>query len=288
MKDPRVPELHGSTVRMLLAATLLLAVRAASAQEVGTVAAADGTVQIGRNAAWIDAAPGAAVQEGDTLRTGRPGRLRVVFQDDSVLTLSDDSRVTVDEQVFDPNKGNARSLIGLLQGKVSALVSDYYHRSGSAYEVKTATAVAGVRGTEFTMSYDERDQVTEVIGLSGHVQVHSSIDPTGPGVLVTASETTTVAAGQLPTAPRRLEEHMFRQQMEGIEFIGAGAGQGMTLDHPLRSGASVLAPDSAPNVAAGAPTQREQRDVSSLVGKSPLVLQASKGQLGIVFGFTKN
>src|SRR5262249_27220679 len=112
----------GTSVLLLV---LLFAV-GARAQEVGTVAATDGTAQIGRRDLWITATAGAAIQRGDELLTGQPGHLRIVFQDDTVLTISDNSRVVVDEQVFDPSKGAARSLLGLLQGKVSALVGEYY------------------------------------------------------------------------------------------------------------------------------------------------------------------
>src|SRR5262249_31901961 len=137
----------------LVVLVLPLLVAPARAQEVGTVAAVDGSAEIGRGGNWTTAAVGNPVHIGDELRTGRPGRLRVVFQDDSVLSVSDDSRVVVNEQMFDARKGTARALFNLLRGKITSVVSDYYHQPGAAYEVKTATAVAGVRGTEFAVEY---------------------------------------------------------------------------------------------------------------------------------------
>lgn len=274
----------------LLALAILLIGGSVRAQEVGTVAAAEGSGDIGRGGNWQAAKVGDPVQQGDELRTGHPGRLRIVFQDDSVLTVTDDSHLTIDEQVFDPSRGTARSLVGLLQGKVSALVSDYYHRAGSNYEIKTATAVAGVRGTEFTMAYDPRNELTEVVGISGHVEVHSATDPSAPGVLVTARESTEIARGRGPTTPRQLEDRLFRQQMEGIEFIRIGRGETLSLDHPLSTGVSVPQPDKAQamtgtTVPHTAPTgdMGDKRDAGSLVGKSPSVLRAMKGQLGIEF-----
>ena len=134
--------------------------------------------------------------------------MRIVFQDDSVLAVSESSFVTVNEQVFNPDTGKAKSFMELLQGKVNAVVSDYYHRAGNSYEIKTVTAVAGVRGTEFSMSYNPDQDVTEVVGISGHVEVHSMIDPTGPGVLLTANEVTTMPHGELPSraAPPRRDD----------------------------------------------------------------------------------
>ncbi len=273
---------------VLLAAALLLVPGLGRAQEVGTVAAVEGQGEIGHGGNWNAATPGASVHEGDQLRTGRPGRLKVVFRDDSVVTVSDESVVTIDKQVFDPDRGRVESLIGLLQGKLSTLVGEYYNRPGTAYEVKTPTAVGGVRGTEFAVSFDPDTEVTEVVGISGHVVVHSVIDPTGPGVLLTAHEASTVLPGQLPTAPRRLDDTLFRQDLEGIDFMGMRGVGSVNLASGLQSGATVPPPDragigSGPAPVGHSPSQPDARDASDLVGQSPPVIESMKGQLGIQF-----
>lgn len=273
---------------LLLVAVLPLLSRAVWAQEVGTIAALEGSGKIGRGGAWSVAAIGAPIHQGDELRTGRPGRLRVVFQDDTVLTVSDDSRVVVDEQVFQPKEGKTRSALELLQGKVSALVSEYYHESGASYEIRTATAVAGVRGTDFVMKYDQRDDLTEVVGLSGRVEVRSASDRTGRGVFITAREVTTIARGQLPKPPRRLSDVLFRQYIEGIEFIGAGAAESLTTGHSLLAGASVPKPDRAGTATAlrtrreRLRTLREPRDASGIIHQ-PTAVFGSGGRLRLNF-----
>jgi hypothetical protein len=274
---------HGAFLVLLTA----WAIRAAVAQEVGTIAALDGSAKIGRGDVWITATPGAAIQRGDELRTGEPGRMRIVFQDDTVLTISDDSRVVVDEQVFDPNQEKSRSVLGLLQGKVSALVSEYYKRPGAAYEIKTATAVAGVRGTEFVVTYDPRNDHTEVAGLSGTVEVFSAFDRSNRGVFITAQEATTITRGHFPTPPRRLPDALFRQYIEGMDFIGAGAAESLTLNSPLLAGQVVPKADRAAVAISGiAPERRqlirERRDVSGLIQQPPNVFGPG-GKLRITF-----
>lgn len=273
------------------AALLLLLVlsvgRLAVAQEVGTIAALDGSGKIGRGDVWITATPGAAIQRGDELRTGQPGRMRIVFQDDSVLTISDDSRVVVDEQVFDPSQGKSRSVLGLLQGKVSALVSEYYKQPGTAYEIRTATAVAGVRGTEFVVIYDPRDDRTEVAGLSGTVEVQSAFDRTNRGVFITAQEATSVTRGHLPAPPHRLSDALFRQYIEWMDFIGAGAAESLTINNPLLVGQVVPKADRAAVAITGIAPQRRQlirepRDVSGLLHQTPAVFGPG-GKVRITF-----
>lgn len=270
----------------LLLTALALVARVTLAQEIGTIASLDGTADIGRSGTWQPAAIGAAIQLGDEIRTGTPGRLRIVFEDDSVITVSDDSHLVMDQHVFDPSRGVARSLIGLLRGKLSTLVSDHYHTAGNQYEVRTHTAVAGVRGTEFVMTYDAQAEVTEVVGLSGQVSVHSVLDPTGPGVLVTAHETTTVTRSQPPTPPRRVTDTIFRQRLEGIQFVGGGRTESLLVGNQLRGGATVPPPERAPvgvTTIQGPHGPTEQRDASNLLGGSPAIIRATAGQLGIAF-----
>ena len=256
-------------------------VHSAAAQEVGTVAALDGSAKIGRGDVWVAATPGAAIQLGDELRTGQPGHLRIVFQDDTVLTISDDSRLVVNEAVFDPNQGKSRSVLGLLQGKVSALVSEYYKRPGASYQIKTATAVAGVRGTEFVVTYDARDDRTEVAGLSGTVEVLSAFDRTGRGVFITAQEISSVTRGHFPTPARRMPDDLFRQYIQGMDFIGAGAAESLTLNNPLLAGQIVPQADRAAVAITGiAPERRrllhDPRDIGGLLQNTPAVFGPSK------------
>lgn len=273
--------------------TFAFALALPAAAEVGTVAAAEGTAEIGRNGYWIPAAAGTAIVEKDELRTGQPGHLKVVFQDDSVLTLSDNSHLTVDRQVFNPATQQAHSLFALLRGKVHALVSDYYHRANTAFTIKTRNTVCGVRGTEFLTSYDPDTDVTKVIGITGVVSVRSAVDPTAPGILITAREATSVVAGEPPTAPQQLQDKTFKQYLQGVNFIspvGAGLGTG----HAIAAGASVPLPDRAPAIGAGSQFSpatangpggiSQAPNAGNLLGQSPAALKGMTGSIGIDVG----
>ena len=124
---------------------------------------------------------------------------------------------------------------------------------------------------------------TEVLGFNGKVEVHSLLDPTGPGVIVTANEATTVEKGRLPTTPRRYSDTLFRQQLEGFSFIGGGRFESVTAGHPLLSGSTVPRPDRAPAVLPSTVASGGVHDASTLIGQSPPVLKAVTGQLGISF-----
>jgi len=225
---------------------LALAATAAHADDAGKVVSLEGTVEIGRAGSFAAAASGGVVQTGDTIRTGKPGRARILFIDESVLNVGDNSTLVIDQTVFDPNKGTANTLIHLLGGKVRALVSEYYTGGTASYQIETTTAVSGVRGTEFVMTYDEKTKTSEVLGAGGTVAVNSTMDRKKRGVLIHTNEITVVEKGKFPTAPRQIttdDEH-YREMMDGLD-LRLTTAESLLLDDPAFGGTDVPKPDTA-------------------------------------------
>jgi hypothetical protein len=241
-------------LRATIAATLLAFVVGAApasaqgeAPEAGTVVTMEGKVEIGHAASFSLATVGSTVRSGDTVRTGNPGRVRILFRDESVLNLGDDSTLVIDESVFDPDQGTATTLMRLLGGKVRALVSEYYGETQSSYRVETTTAVSGVRGTEFIVRYDPSAEVSDVLGLSGSVAVHSPMDRVNRGVVVGAMEVTTVEKGKFPTPPRLLDadDELLRELMAGLDLPGGGLPESVVRGDPAFGGDVVPPADQA-------------------------------------------
>jgi hypothetical protein len=262
---------------------LVLLCAAARAEDVGTVASVRGAADIGRAGAWTPAAVGMVVALGDELRTG-DGQLRVVFRDDSVVDLSENSSLVVDRQVFDPDGGRFSSLIKLVQGKARALVGSYYGTPGASYEVETPTAVAGVRGTSFMVAYDPASEATEVVGIRGRIEVRGIGERAREVVYVTAQEATTVMRGAGPTQPEPIEQRMFQRDIEGLELLSLGnVNTGLAASHPVGAGSEVPAPDKAPPSSsgglAGQVGRDELRNAGDVVGQPLGVGDATRGQL---------
>lgn len=256
----------GRTAVLLLVAALLTA-RAAVAQDVGWVAALEGTAEVQRGGNWSALAQGGAVQLGDHVRTAAASRVKLLFGDDSVLTLAERSEVVIDEQVA----GAApTSSFSLLLGKVRAIVTDRYSAEGAAFEMKSPTAIAGVRGTSFIAGYEEGRDETQVVGLEHVTAVRSIVDATGAKqVLVGPGQSTTVGRGKMPSLPAKLPDTTIRsltaQTTAGEEGRGAGAPktqgeprlpsrasdhagspEGRTVDQPGSAGKGPLLPPPPP------------------------------------------
>ena len=57
------------------------------------------------------------------------------------------------------------------------------------------------------------------------------------------AEMTTVAEGRPASPPRPLSEEQFRQYVEGLQFIGGGRPESLTVGSALREGTEVPEPD---------------------------------------------
>jgi len=275
--------------QLLVVALFVVLARASLAQDIGKVAIIEGTVEIGRASTWTAASIGTTIAVGDQIRTDARGRARIVFQDGSVLNVGTNTQVGIEQQSSDADKGSWSSRIQLLKGRIRPLVGDYYQRPGSVYEIESPTAVTGVRGTEFIMTYDPVGDVSQVVGVTGTVAVHSVRDRVRRGVVITAEELTVVARGKFPTPPERVPSNLFREYIEDLQFIGTGrsgtAGEALlasqTVPPPDRPGPLLLQP--SPEFLPGQP-QGIEPDPSSggVIGQPGNAVQPS-GNLGIHF-----
>jgi len=138
-----------------------------------------------------------AIRSGDEVRTGDDGRLEISFGSGNILTLRPRTRLIVLlTKKF--SEMNIFQKIILETGKIIAGVKEVTGRT-SRYEVKTPSAVAAARGTNFRIGLDERENTRAEIA-KGRVGVEAS----GIWVEVGEGEGTIVPKGQPPLAPRKL------------------------------------------------------------------------------------
>jgi hypothetical protein len=248
-----------------VAVLVLLAALGARAEEVGAVAEIEGQAEVMRagSTEWAALKPGDAVQLGDQVRTPAGSKLKLLFRDDSVLTLAPNSQLKVDESVA----GTAPvSSFSLFMGAIRAVVTDRYGAQGARFEVETPTAVAGVRGTGFITAYDATREETTVLGLFDSTGVRSKIDPSGAReVRVGPGQMTTVGRGSYPVRPVATPENTLRSFTGSTEVRGAkpgaqgkGAGQsGGDPRIPKRAGQGAISPEGQVDQVVDQPQQKK-------------------------------
>jgi hypothetical protein len=162
-------------------------------------------------AAWKPLAKGAALAIGDAIRTGEKSRLEVTLQDGSRIRLGSASKATLREGQF---KGDERQVgVTVWAGRLWAKVAKKLG-SDSKFEVETANAVAGVRGTSFTVIANQ-DSSALVRVYSGTVGVRKN---DGPGF----RERKRVQVAGPKQVDQKQWEEIVATQMKQIAVTSAG------------------------------------------------------------------
>lgn len=105
----------------------------------------------------------------DVIETQAGARAKALFEDDSLLTIGEKSRVEISEHVYDPANNQRSTVLRLVQGKMRALVGKAFGQ-GSRFEVHTPTAVAAARGTYFVVWIDEANSSQLGMNAGGRVR----------------------------------------------------------------------------------------------------------------------
>jgi len=188
----------------------LLIGNAEAAQAAGKLTKVAGRVDVLRvgTAAAVTVKPGDTVNVGDIIRTKSDGKAEITFIDNSVMTVGPKSRLGIDEYLFKPAEKKRAASLKLYRGKTGFIIpKPVYHASGSKFEMKTRTAVAGVRGTEGILYTDGVERVYVKKGV-----VNFS-NPLG-SVVVTAGKVGEAVTGA-PPSERPYSEREYKKQQEG-------------------------------------------------------------------------
>jgi len=209
-----------------------------AADEAGSVIALRGRAAIERNGKILDARVRDSVLLHDAVSTYASSRVKLLFTDDSVLTLGEKSHVSLMEFLQGKDKGN-KAIFNMIDGKMRAVVGK------SGFEVRTPTTVAAARGTVilFETGMMNGRRFTTVLAYEGEVGLQS-IDPKIPGsVLLTPGMMVTMIEGEpigtaVQAPPALLRRMLMDTDLAGYEIsvpepgIFDFGGMGLFVDIP--------------------------------------------------------
>jgi hypothetical protein len=139
----------------------------------------------------------------DVIETQRESRSKTLFQDDTLLTLGENSRVEITEHVYDPTRNSRSMTVHLAKGKLRALVGKVFEGAGSKFEVHTPSAVAAARGTYFVVWIEEQPPGPAARTGVANIAHPGTVAFTSGGktVLVGPQQYSMAAPGKPPTPP---------------------------------------------------------------------------------------
>ncbi|MBI5121006.1 MAG: FecR domain-containing protein [Rhodospirillales bacterium] len=143
-------------------------------------------------------ATGTLVHVGDQLATGKGSRLELRFTDGGLLTLGENAKLVIDDYLHDPVRIKGQSLLSIPEGAFKATTAAIAKLKDQPYQVRTAVATIGIRGTTFWGgSLDGNAYNVLVLEGKGVVveNMAGKVELTGPGL------GTSIEAGQAPGSP---------------------------------------------------------------------------------------
>jgi len=180
---------------------LILPFSAFSAQ-VGVISGLNGKVQFRskNNIPYSATQKGETVSEGNWIKTGSNGWVELTLNDKSKFTLSNNTEFEITSFLYSKNKreGSFKMTQGKLRASVVKLAGK---QSGTGLTVKSGTAVAGIKGTEFLMLSEGPANV--FFGNEGTVAV--SGDGNGQQQPLTANSMTQNTRSLTPINPLKVE-----------------------------------------------------------------------------------
>ncbi len=139
----------------VLAAGLFSTPALAQEEPVGYVKTLTGNATITTGTNKVKAAVGTGVFQGSQIQTEPGSSMGVTFKDNTIMSFGPDTRLTVDEYVYNPNQGKVKFGSKLAKGTVNYVSGASAKMNPEAVAVKTPTGTIGVRGTHFVAKVDE-------------------------------------------------------------------------------------------------------------------------------------
>jgi hypothetical protein len=185
--------------------TCLLLPFSAKAEVYGIMTVVKGDVEvIAKDQKTIKARIGQKVFPGDAIIAKKDSRAKIEMLDKNIINISPDSKFVFQKYEYNPDQNKKGALLNVIYGKIRTTVNQKYDGEQNKFQVTTKTSVAGVRGTDFTVSFNETTNTSKVVTFSGTVEVGKSLDATGHimgSVFVTPGHFTVASSHQAPTAP---------------------------------------------------------------------------------------
>ena len=160
--------------------------------EIGSVTEASGTAIIKRGKDTIQVVKGTTVETNDKIET-KNGKVKIVFKDDTNVTVTESSSLVIDDFVYDPKTGAGKLGLKAAAGTVR-YVSGSIAKDPKNVKINTPTAAIAVRGTDFVMAVSETGgsmimlmptcEIENNINLKGLICGSGAIDVETPAGIV--------------------------------------------------------------------------------------------------------
>jgi FecR-like protein len=193
----------------ILALISVLWVGSAYAQKpepIGIVTAVKGQVTVVSAGVSESVGQGARVFLGDRFQTGDNSGVKILFNDDTLISLGANTTYEITEFVYNPTK--RKSISNILTGKIKAIIQKFEGESN--VEFTTPNAVAGIKGTILYVDADK--------GLFCVLESEAFVRGRTKEVRLEPAECTRIVNGD-PTDPVPFTDELKNELEEATEIL---------------------------------------------------------------------
>jgi hypothetical protein len=164
----------------------------------------------------------------DSITTSK-AKLELTFDDDTKVAITRQSKLVIDDFVYDPNSGTGKLAMNVAMGTVRYASGAIARNNRQNVRLRTPTATIAVRGTDFTMTVDEIGRSLVILlptcpepdepelCFTGEIEVSTDV---GMVILNQAFQATVVAsASSNPTKPKIID--ILEQNIDNMLIVSS-------------------------------------------------------------------
>ena len=170
---------------------------------------------------------GQEVVFNERVTTGPAGQTQLLFLDKSAMTVGPNSDVTIDQFVYDPNRGSGQMAMSAGRG-VLRFVGGKLSKQENAVTLRTTSATIAIRGGVFLMRLSPAGQLEVVfvygdgLNVTGTTGITQSVRRPGYGIGV-------AGPGAAPSAPFPVPPGLVAQILASLDGRPGGRGGAPTV-----------------------------------------------------------
>ena len=118
-----------------------------NSDNIGIIKSVSGNALIVRQAETLQADINTRIQKGDKLKTAADGKMGIIFEDDTVISMGPDSQLAIEDFLFQPDEKKMSFIARIFYGTISFLSGQIAKLAPDLVNIETPDATIGMRGT---------------------------------------------------------------------------------------------------------------------------------------------
>ena len=185
---------------------------------------------------------GSKIFYGDTILAKSKSNAQILFLDETVMTVGEDTELTIDDFIYDPKTNEGNFVTNIKSGLVKTISGKISEKNPENLKIKMPNGSLGVRGTEFLVSLSpQRESTILLLGpgpnntlgmVPGNIKLTDGInttDITSPGFQAMIQNVVSLASPASPDVISEMSSSMSHSILNSNNIIDSSRDVTSTL-----------------------------------------------------------